>query len=204
MNSGTLKSWAWKIFTLPIIGIVYITLISEGLRLLIPVLGQKLYKFPLPFVSAMRNYHPWDRLDLAYFFSILLLIAVWYLWKVTLKVYLSYEGQAVPPGWDPAKYRGFVLTIAVIILSADAFLFYFAMTQQVYWKTQFSFTALLATGAYICVLLCSYRSFPSILNNLQRRYDHEHSSHSSPIPDAILRHAHSTRRRARLREVPRR
>src|SRR5438128_129475 len=49
-----LKYWAWQVFTKGLLGVIYAAVIAEGLRQLVPTLGQKLYR--LPGLGALRDY----------------------------------------------------------------------------------------------------------------------------------------------------
>jgi hypothetical protein len=59
------------------LGIIYVAVIAEGLRRLVPPLSQKLYKL-LPGLGALKNYEATYRLDLAPFLSVIILMAVRY------------------------------------------------------------------------------------------------------------------------------
>lgn len=164
MSAARVKSWAWKLVTVPIIGLIYCVLISEGLRYLFPALAQRLYKLPIPGLSYLRDYEAFYRLDLAHLFSIFLFIAVWYLWVVNLRAYLGDADVFNRSGWNPEAYRRFVLRLGVVVLGADAILFYIAITQQGWFGNRFSFTALVATVIYVAVII--FVSFVSV--NLER------------------------------------
>lgn len=147
-----LKGWLWTVFTLLSIGIVYVTVVSEGLRQVVPTLGTKLHKLPLPLAHRLAGYSGWHQLDIAYFMAMILLIAVSWLWKAALRTYLGKDDHMVPRGWDADKYRKIVLILAVLLLGADACLFYYGVSQSG-WGRKFSFALLLATAAYIGVLI---------------------------------------------------
>jgi len=89
---------------------------------------------------------------------------VWYLWVVNLRAYLGDEDVFNHSGWNPETYRRFVLRLGVVVLGADAILFYIAITQQGWSGNRFSFTALVATVIYLAVII--FVSFVSV--NLER------------------------------------
>ncbi len=138
--------WSWQIAAKFVLGLIYLAVISEGLRALAPPLGQKLYK--LPFFSFLQDFEATYRLDLAPFFAFFLLVAVFVLWRRIIEVWLS--------GQDPSQWtreQQLVVALGCVILGADAVLFYFAMTQMGWGASVFSFSALVASAAYVGVLI---------------------------------------------------
>ena len=160
MKIAKLKSWAWKIFTVPIIWLMYCVLISEALRYLLPVLATRIHKLPLPFVSYLRYWEGFHRLDIAHLFAILLCMAVWFLWVEILTAFLSNERSVERSGWNPDAYRCFVNLLGGVVLSCDAILFYIAVTQLDWGSSRFSFAALVATAIYLGVIV--FVSFVSV------------------------------------------
>jgi len=158
MTIAHLKYWLWQIVTKLLLGMIYVAVISEGLRFLVPALGQKLWK--LPGLRMLKDYEDTYRLDLAPILSIFVLIAVWYLWDKILQVWLHSDRVFVAEGFNPQAYRTLVLMLGCVILAADAVLFYTAMTHVGWRGTVFSVSALLATAAYLAVLV--FVSFVSI------------------------------------------
>src|SRR5690242_5231015 len=63
-NGSVFLYWLWTLATMAALGIVYYALTSEGLRYVVPTLGQKVYKVALP-LGAMKASAFWSRLDLA-------------------------------------------------------------------------------------------------------------------------------------------
>jgi hypothetical protein len=56
-------------------------------------------------------------------------------------------------GWDPDVYRRVVMTLGFIILGADSALFYASTCMLGWGRPSFSFSALLATAAYLAVIV---------------------------------------------------
>ncbi len=140
------KYYAWQVFSKTFLGVLYFAIISEGLRQLVPVLAQKLYKLPL--LSFLQDYEATYRLDLAPFFALFLLIAVWFLWGVVLKIWvLEHESEQYSDA-----HRLVIATLAITILGADTYLFYAAVSQMG-WSSSFSLSAIVATAAYLGVLI---------------------------------------------------
>ena len=142
------KYWGWQCFTKPIMGLIYLAVISEGFRLLVPVLGQRLYK--LPGLSFLEDYEATYKLDLAPFFAVFLLIAVWHLWGKVIGFWIARDDD--DSWWNTDAHKFLVRILAVIILGADGFLF-FASVSQMGWSATISVSALVATAAYVGVTI---------------------------------------------------
>jgi hypothetical protein len=141
-----LKYWAWQVGSKTVLGLIYFAIISEGLRQIVPVLAQRLYK--LPGLTFLQDYEATYRLDLAPFFALFQLIAVWYLWGTVLNIWIfEYDLEEYSEA-----HRQLIAALAITILGADTYLFYAAVSQMG-WSTSFSFTAMIATAAYLGVLI---------------------------------------------------
>lgn len=151
---------AWQAVSKLFLGVIYLAVISEGLRVLIPALGQKLYK--LPGLSSLQDYEATHRLDLAPFFAVFLLVAVFVLWHRIVELWLSGEEFS-----RLAKEHQLVVGMGCMILGADAVLFYLAMTQMTWGGGGLSFSALVATGAYVGVLI--FVSWMSVILHPKRK-----------------------------------
>ena len=81
------RYWAWQVASKAILGMIYLAVISEGLRVLIPALGQRIYKLPL--LGSLKDYEATYRLDLAPFFAVFLLIGVFVLWPKIIGLWVS-------------------------------------------------------------------------------------------------------------------
>jgi len=140
------RYWAWQVASKSILGVIYLAVISEGLRVLIPALGQKVYK--LPMLGSLKDYEATYRLDLAPFFAFFLLIGVFVLWPKIIALWVS---QLEVGEWT--KEQQLVVAMGGTILGTDAVLFYYAMTQMTWGSSEFSFSAFVATAAYVAVLV---------------------------------------------------
>jgi len=147
------KYWLWKLFTIVILAPIYCSVIAEGLRMLVPALGQKLYKLAIPGFTMFGQYQETRRLDLAIFMAIFLLLAVWWLWEQVLLVFLSTDALFEGSGWNAANYTRVILILGVVILGADACLFYVSLVQMGWGATRLSVPALLTTAAYLAVII---------------------------------------------------
>lgn len=147
------KLVAWMLLSKIPLGVLYISVMADGLRFLIPALSQKLYK--IPGLSWMRDYEATYRLDLAPLFSLFLLLAVYWLWGKILRIWLfdPDDDDLGLPTANPAAVRLIVVSLGLVVLGADMLLFYISMTQASWGGSAFSFSALLATAAYVSVLI---------------------------------------------------
>lgn len=150
-------SIGWLLFKMFFFGFLYVYLISDGLRMLIPTLGQKLYK--LPGLASLRSFEETHKLDLAVFFAAVLFVAVTMIWMYVIEAWLFPNRELGYDDVDHGRYRSFVFTLGIVILGSDLFLFYIAML-SVGWKgAYFSLSALLATLAYgACVVAVNFIS----------------------------------------------
>lgn len=154
MNIAAVKLWIWNGLSIVVLGITYWAVISEGLRVLLPTLGQRLSKLPIPGFSYFGSFEATFRLDLAHGLSIFLFIAMWSLWGLILRYWLGSDLHFRNSGWeDPEAYKRIVLVLGVVILLADALLFYIAMTQMSWSGSNFSFVALIASAGYVAILV---------------------------------------------------
>src|SRR5581483_8063231 len=134
-----------------LIGVGYVAVITEGLRMVVPALGIKLHT--LPFLGALKRFEVWHELDLAPFCAVLLFLFSSYLWCSLLETWL-YGGAALPAADRcPERYQRCMLVLGGVILFSDACLFYRAMTMAGWGSQGFSFTSLFCTLAYLAILV---------------------------------------------------
>ena len=158
------KYWGWQIMTKLCLGLIYLAVIAEGLRYLIPPLGQKLWKIGIPGLDMLRDYESLYRLDLAMFFSLGILIAVFQLWVWLLQVHLFLEDPEGDEAWNSEKRVLLITWLAATILGGDAILFYVSMCQVGWGGGAISLSALVATAVYVAVLV-----FVSMMTIVLRR-----------------------------------
>jgi hypothetical protein len=158
-----MKLWCFRPIKL-LIGIGYVIVITEGLRMVVPALGIKLYSLPL--LGALRDYEGWHELDLAPFVAVLLFFFSSTIWCALLETWL-YDGSMLKAdGRQTERYETCLLVLGSIILFADACLFYRAMTFVGWGGAVFSISALLCTLAYLAILV----SVCLVSVNLKRNY----------------------------------
>jgi hypothetical protein len=145
------KYWAWKTLSMTLLAPVYVAIISEGFRLLIPAAGLKLSK--IPFLSFFDDFDATHRLDVAHLMSLGLLGFVWFSWELLLVIWLGGEFDSF--GFDPERYKKIVTVLGSTLVGSDACFFYLAVTNSSWGDSSiFSFSALLATAAYVAILVC--------------------------------------------------
>ena len=145
--------WSWQVGSKVIMGVIYLSIIAEGFRTLIPVLGKKLYRLPL--LGWMENYDGTYELDMASLLALFMLIAVCNLWSRVLTLWLTEQIGFDHRLWKQNNQDLFVLFFGFIVLLSDSVLFYVAITELSWSGATFSFTALFATTAYVSILVFS-------------------------------------------------
>lgn len=158
-----LKMWAFR----PIkwlIGVGYIVVITEGLRMVVPALGMKLYN--LPFLGSLRDFEIWHELDLAPFVAVLLFLFSSSIWCVLLEAWLYDDSTLRALGRQSLRYQQCMVVLGGIILFSDACLFYRAMTTTGWGTDRLSLPSLLSTAAYLAILV----SVCVVSVNLKRNY----------------------------------
>jgi hypothetical protein len=181
-----LKHWTWQIAVKGPLALVYISLISDGARLLISDLGRKLYK--LPFLGFLQDYEGWHKLDCAHLFALGLLLAVFVTWNNLIHSWLQVHDDQ-KSGCNQRNYQRIVTVLAVFVLSIDAIFFYRAVVAEEWDSSLLSVTGLIATVAYIVVQV--FVSFVSVtlkqevkaLSPKENDHDSAHDSASGFAPD---------------------
>ena len=146
------KYSAWWILTKLGLGIICIGVISEGLRIYVPALGQKLHR--MPGLAFLKNYDETYSLDIAPFLAVFFMIAVWHLAEKLLRVWLLAEPLATNGArWDTSREEWLLMVLSAVMLTIDGVLFYSAATQMQWGASKLSLAAFLATFAYLAVLI---------------------------------------------------
>ena len=149
----------WTVFVaanavvMPIVGLIYASVIAEGLRVLMPVFERKIYKLPIPGAGLARNYDGWDRLDLALVLSLLLFAVGTWLWT---RVFIESQGYGTIAQQRLSNPVIFYMAIfvAVVFIGGDAGIFYIGLTTQSAsgWTEGPDWVAPGATLIYMCGL----------------------------------------------------
>jgi hypothetical protein len=157
------KLWSFRPVKL-VIGIGYVVVITEGLRMVVPALGIKLHKLPL--LASLREFEGWHDLDLAPFAAILLFFFSSSIWCALLEVWLYDNSMLKASGRSADRYETCLMVLGSIILFSDACLFYRALTMAGWGGAVFSLTAFFCTLAYLAILV----SVCVLSVNLKRNY----------------------------------
>jgi len=129
----TIKQWLSfylaNLFVMPVVCLVYATIIADGIRLLLPIFRRRLYQLPIPGAGMARNFDGWDRVDLAIIVSILLFGAITWLWcKVWIEL-LGFGNILEQRHQSPVVFN-MLLAITAIIIVFDAGIFYYGLAAQ--------------------------------------------------------------------------
>ena len=148
------KRICWNGISLPIVAVIYWTVNSDGVRAQLPILGMRLYKLPLPFVSHLQDFEATYRLDLAHVFVMVLLFAVWYVLRSLIRIYLFGFDQDCKREIDQDRHQNLMIGIGIILMTGDLFIFYQGLSSNFYgWQEETNFiTSLVSTIVYGGVL----------------------------------------------------
>lgn len=155
-----MKYYAWQGIAKSGLGLLYFVVISDGLRYAMQPLTTKLSKIPFPGFSSLEDFEATHQLDLAHIFALFLLVATFSLWAKLLRVMLGDDSRDANRWPRPIVYRRVIASVASIVIVSDTVLFYFAMTEAGWGSEGFSFTAVIATAAYLTVLI--FTTFVSV------------------------------------------
>ena len=148
---ATTKYVLWMIASKLILGTLYLFLVSEGLRRLVPPLGQRLRT--LPALSWVSDYEATYKLDLAHVFALGLMVVTFQLWNSLLRLWMRTGSSSIGD-------NQIVVLTGFIIVTADAILFLTSINQWSWTGSSFSFITLLMTAMYVAFLM--YSSYLSI------------------------------------------
>jgi hypothetical protein len=155
------KSLMFTAIVIPVLGLIYWIVNSQGLRLSISIFATKLYDIPLPGFSFLARYKGVDDLDLAHVFAIFMLFAVWFLTVRLLKMFLfGYEADA---RLNNTFHKGFLYSVSAVVILADLVMFYQGILDQTWGFgsaggltpaiATIGYTGLLAFLAYVHIIL---------------------------------------------------
>ena len=141
----------WICVTIPVMVLLYVTMIAEGIRMKFPFWAIPLFKVKgMP--KSMERYDIFHRMDLAIPASIGLLFLVWLFWDYLLQIWITPHDFHVRPRRNAETYKRLVVALGLALLLFDSYMFYSAMSFMG-WGGKFSMTALLATVGYSAALV---------------------------------------------------
>lgn len=149
----TIRRVAWNLLAKGLLAIVYLDIVSEGLRHLVHITAKKIHT--VPGFGALRRYAWSHQIDSAQLLALFLLLFVFFFWGQILELWLMNKGhdQFDDRGWRPETHRALLVTLGTVILGADVCLFYTAITWAGWRGSRFSVPALLATCAYLAIIV---------------------------------------------------
>lgn len=141
--------WTLNALLMPLVGLVYVVVVAEGLRVQMSIFAMRLYKLPVPGAGLLRQYDGFDRLDLAIPMSLMLFVAVSYLW-------IRFWKESGVGGELGAKRKSLPLffwmqvAVAAIIVLMDAGVFYMGLAAKASsgWSETPAFVPVAATVLY--------------------------------------------------------
>jgi hypothetical protein len=122
-----------------VLGAVYLGIVSEGARRLIPSLAQKLFKL-VPWLDQLDH-----RIDVAHCFALFLLIGTWWSWTQLLRTWLGINPYS--------RATTVIVPLATVFIIVDTVFFYNATAQWNWGGAHVSFTTLLATAGWVAILI---------------------------------------------------
>lgn len=148
------KAVVLKVWFVLLVLLVAWPVVSEGMRLMYPVMSQRLSKLPLPGFSHLKDYEGLHRADLAHVLSAALLAMVAHLWVSNIRLQLvKAHAEELGAKWDLGVYRLLVRALGGGVLLADAALFFYGLSARMggSWDTAATPTipSLLMTAAYV-------------------------------------------------------
>lgn len=148
------KLVAWKLLTIPIIGLIYGSIVAEGMMRLVPTLALKVSKLPVPGLHRLKDYEGFHRLAIAHLLAIVLMFVVWHLWVRLMTLWLDGEHFTKQCRWNPETYARVIGLLGAVVLGGDAILFYYSVSHSGWGSgTVFSFAALICTACYLGVIV---------------------------------------------------
>ena len=122
------KSVLFTCFVIPILGVIYWIVNSQGIRVSLPIFAMRLHKLPIPGLSYLRKWQNLRDLDLAHVFALFMLVAVWSLSSTVWRLLLY--GDAPSNRIDPVLYRRCLFSIAAPVIMCDLLMFWRGAADQ--------------------------------------------------------------------------
>jgi hypothetical protein len=148
-----LKSGGWTIFAKGIFAMVYVGILSEGFRVLVPAMTRKVYR--LPFLGFLKQYEEFYKLDLAPIFALILMFAVFWLTGRMIRAWLDLR-----PDHRLSQGERIDICFGAPLFVLDSLFFYFGACHMKWGSVGLDIWVLLATVTYSLVVL--YVSYVSV------------------------------------------
>ncbi|REK08654.1 MAG: hypothetical protein DWQ37_20160 [Planctomycetota bacterium] len=167
------RYWSWQLWSKLVFGVMYFGVMSEGFRVMIPALAQKVHK--LPGFAFLYDYEATYRLDLAHFMAIGLLVAVMMTWAAVLELWLGIEERHTRTRVHSGRHQALVVLMAWVLLGGEGYVFYSAIGELGWSGSGFSLIGLIATAVYLSVMVAvTYKSvcLRNEMKDLMQERDH--------------------------------
>jgi hypothetical protein len=128
MKNFNAKLILFNLLVIPVLGLTYWVVNSQGLRVSIAPLGLKLYRIPLPVFSFLERVKNLRDLDLAHVMAMFMLVAVWFLSKAIVEVYLF--GVPTDGRFNERKHIRFLCCLSAMVIICDIAMFYRGIADQ--------------------------------------------------------------------------
>lgn len=138
------KAILLNLIVLPVMAIVYWTVSSMGLRLLVDIFSYKLYR--IVGFSWMRHYYGLRDIDLGNVCALGLLLFVWVFTLLAMHVWCC--GGLRKRGLNERFVNSFVVSVAIALTVADGTLFFRGIGEQMLLTSGFSAMQVIITLAY--------------------------------------------------------
>jgi hypothetical protein len=152
-----LKYWIWTLFGKVVFALVYVGILSEGFRVLVPAMARKVYR--LPFLGFLKQYTEFYKLDLAPIFALILMLAVFWLTGRMIKTWMVLRSD-----YRLSQRERIDVCFGAPLFVLDALFFYFGASHLKWGSAGLDIWVLLATVTYSLVLL--YVSYVSVTLHL--------------------------------------
>ena len=136
----------WMILSKLVVGVVIFGIMTEGFRILVPPVSEKLFK--LPFLHFLKRYEETRDLDLATLFAIALIFSVFALWTSVIEILLELDKIQ---GFTPDQL--FTLILGIVLLGSDMLIFHAGIVESGWGGGKANFSSILATAAYASLLI---------------------------------------------------
>jgi len=151
LSTVNYRSLLFTVFVIPLLGMIYWIVNSQGIRISIPIFGMKLYKIPIPGFSFLEHYKGLRDLDLAHVFAIFMLFAVWSLSVRLLKILLF--GYETDQRINAEFHLRFLYCVFAVVIICDVIMFFRGIGDQgALLAGSGSLTPLIATIGYTGLL----------------------------------------------------
>ena len=118
-----------NLVVMPPVVLIYVTVVSKGLEITLPVLGTKLYRTGFPGIGALKQYDGFDRLTIATLMSLVLCIVLLMTYKKLFELLQSPGQLKLLRSENPVLFT-IVAGIFSTVILADGAAFYAGVASE--------------------------------------------------------------------------